>query len=420
MINMKKSLFLAALVLMSTVCFAQKNPAVKKAKSLMNSETPDFAAARASIVEALEQEPTAENYYWAGMIGYKEAERENNNLYMGLAKDIPTVGAAMEESIEYLVKADELAQVPVLNKKGVEVPTDPKMRAKVAKMLQTYYKSDDLIRYGAQLYESNDFAGAYKAFKAHLDIPTLAPMQDEKMQKEMPRDTTYENYKYNAACFAYRADMHEEAAVLFDELKDSETEPLMVNQFLCQEYMTLKDTVKFIEALHHAILRFPQEDWFIQNLVSYSVQANKEQEAIDFFSQLIDKNPSEPLYYVKRGVLYEMLDRLDDAMADFDKVLAANPNSADALAGKGRVYYNKAVKLNEAANAITDNNEYKKALDEMNAVFRESLPFFERAHELKPDNTTYLQTLKMLYYRFRSEPEMQAKYDEVEAKLNNL
>jgi tetratricopeptide (TPR) repeat protein len=386
----------------------------------MNAETPDFAAARAAIVEALEQEPTAENYYWAGMIGYREAERENNNMYAGLAKDIPTVGAAMEESIEYFVKADELAQVPVLNKKGVEVPTDPKMRGKVSKMLLTYYKSDDLIRYGAQLYDANDFAGAFKAFKVHLSIPDLVLMQDEKLQKEMPRDTTYDNYKYNAACFAYRAEMHKEAAALFREMRDGEIEPLMVNQFLCQEYMTLQDTVSFVEALHHAILRFPQEDWFIQNLVSYSVQANKEQEAIDFFSQLIENNPSEPLYFVKRGVLYEMLEHFDEAMADFDKVLASNPNSADALAGKGRVYYNKAVKLNEAANAISDNKEYVKALDEMNAVFRESLPFFERAHELKPDNTNYLQTLKMLYYRFRSEPEMQAKYDEVEAKLNNL
>ena len=114
-----------------------------------------------------------------------------------------------------------------------------------------------------------------------------------------------------------------------------------------------------------------------------------------------------------------MLDRYDEAMADFDKVLSMDPNSADAIAGKGRVYYNKAVKLNEAAALVSD-AEYKKALDEMNAVFKQSIPYFERAHELRPDNTTYMQTLKMLYYRFRTEEGMQAKYDEIEAKLNNL
>ena len=58
---MKKSLILAALVLISAGCFAQKNPLVKKAKSLVSSETPDYVAARAAIKEALATEPTAAN-----------------------------------------------------------------------------------------------------------------------------------------------------------------------------------------------------------------------------------------------------------------------------------------------------------------------------------------------------------------------
>ena len=89
---------------------------------------------------------------------------------------------------------------------------------------------------------------------------------------------------------------------------------------------------------------------------------------------------------------------------------------ADAMAGKGRVYYNQAVKLNEAAASISDNKEYKKALDEMNEVFRKSLPFFEKAHEMAPEDRSYLQTLKALYYRFG----MDDKYNEVNEKLNNL
>ena len=179
---MRKSLILAALVLISAGCFAQKNPLVKKAKSLINAETPDFNAARAAILEALDQEPTAETYYWAGMVGYKEAMRENYNQMMGGAANIVVEGAAVEESYEYWLKADELAQVPVLNKKGVEVPTDPKMRGKLAKMMLDYYKGMELVKYGVHLNESRDFAAAYKAFRMHIDIPDLAMMQDEKLQ----------------------------------------------------------------------------------------------------------------------------------------------------------------------------------------------------------------------------------------------
>ena len=57
---MKKTLIMAALVLISAGCFAQKAN-VKKAKNLALQETPDFSGARAAINEALtkEEEETA-------------------------------------------------------------------------------------------------------------------------------------------------------------------------------------------------------------------------------------------------------------------------------------------------------------------------------------------------------------------------
>jgi hypothetical protein len=72
--------------------------------------------------------------------------------------------------------------------------------------------------------------------------------------------------------------------------------------------------------------------------------------------------------------------------------------------------------MNEDAALINDNKEYKKAMDEMNEVFRQSLPYFEKAHELAPEDRTYMQILKGLYYRFH----MDAKYEEISEKLNNL
>ena len=410
---MKKSLILAALVLISAGCFAQKNPATKKAKSYMLSESPDFGAARASISEALEQEPTAETYYWAGMIGYKEVMLQNYNQMMGQSADVAAAGAAAEESYEYWLKADELAQVPVLNKKGVEVPTDPKMRGKIAKMMLDYYKNQDLVKYGVHLNESRDYAGAFKAFKMHVEMPDLPMMQDPKIQKEMPRDTTYIQYKYYAAIFAVQSEMHEDAIALLEQLKDGEYEAISTNQFLYQEYVNVKDTVKFLETLQNAVVRFPQEPWFLQNLINYYIFTGQEQTAIDYLAQAIEREPNVAQYHLIKGNLDENQGNYDAALADFDAALAIDPKMADAMAGKGRVYYNQAVKLNEAAANIMDNKEYKKALDEMNEVFRQSLPFFEKAHEMAPEERSYIQTLKGLYYRFG----MEDKENEMKALL---
>ena len=413
--NMKKSLILAAIVLMSASCFAQKNPATKKAKSYIMSETPDFAAARASIAEALEAEPTAETYYWAGMIGYQEVTQENLNQMMGQGVNSAKAGTAVEESYNYWLKADELAMIPTLDKKGREV-VDTKTRNNISKKMLEYYKNQELVKYGIYLNEQRDFAGAYQAFKMHISIPDLPMMDNEKMQKEMPRDTTYTQYKYYAAIFAVQSEMHEEAVALLEELKDGDYEAVSVNQFLYQEYVTLKDTAKFVATLQAAIVRFPKEPWFLQNLINYYIFSGQEQTAVDYLAQAIEREPNVAQYHHIKGNLDENLGNYDAALVDFDEALRCDPTLADAMAGKGRVYYNQAVKLNEAAALIQDNKEYKKALDEMNEVFRKSLPFFEKAHEMDPEDRTYMQVLKGLYYRFH----MDAEYDAISAKLNSL
>ena len=413
---MKKTLILAALVLISAGCFAQKNPLVKKAKSYMMAETPDFSAARAAISEAMEAGQNAETYYWAGMIGYQEMTQENYNQMMGKGANQAKAGAAVVESYKYWLKADELAQVPVLNKKGVEVPTDPKMRGNVSKKMLEYYKQQELVKYGIYLNEQKDYAGAYEAFKMHIDIPELPMMQDPKLQKEMPRDTTYDQYKYYAAIFAVQSEMHPEAIALLSEMKDGNYEGISVNQFLYQEYLAVKDTVMFVQTLKDAIVRFPAEPWFLQNLINFYIFSGQEQTAVDYLAQAIEREPNVAQYHHIKGNLDENLGNYDDALKDFDAALAIDPTLADAMAGKGRVYYNQAVKLNEEAAMISDNKAYKKALEEMNEVFRKSLPYFEKAHEMDPTDRSYVVVLKGLYYRFH----MDEKEAEMRALLETL
>ena len=412
---MKKSLILAALVLISAGCMAQKNPSVKKAKSLIMSETPDFMAARAAIDEAIASAPTTETYYWAGMIGYQEVTHENNNQFLGQGIDQERTGAAATESYEYWLKADELAMVPMLDKKGREV-VDTKTRNNISKKMLEYYKDQTLVKYGVFLNERKDYAGAFKAFKMHIDMPELPMMQDPKIQKDMPRDTTYIQYKYYAAIFAIQAELHEEAIPLLESLKNGDFEAISTNQFLYQEYVNVKDTVKFLETLKNAIARFPQEPWFLQNLINYYIYSGQEQQAIDYLTTAIEREPNVAQYHLIKGNLNENQKHYDEALVDFDNALRLDPSLADAMAGKGRVYYNQAVKLNEDAASISDNKAYKKALEEMNAVFKESLPYFEKAHEMAPEERSYMQTLKGLYYRFG----MEDKYNEMDEKLNNL
>jgi tetratricopeptide (TPR) repeat protein len=232
----------------------------------------------------------------------------------------------------------------------------------------------------------------------------------------MPRDTTYEQYKYYAAIFAVQSERHEDAIALLEQLKDGDYEAISVNQFLYQEYVSVKDTAKFVETLQNAIARFPGEPWFLQNLINFYIYSGQEKTAVEYLAKAIEREPNVAQYHHIKGNLDENLGNYEDALKDFDNALALDPTLADAMAGKGRVYYNQAVKLNEEAAMISDNKAYKKALEEMNEVFRKSLPFFERAHEMDPQDRTYMQILKGLYYRFH----MDAQYEKIAEELNNL
>ena len=413
---MKKTLIMAALVLISAGCFAQKAN-VKKAKNLALQETPDFSGARAAINEALTNEETkdlADTWYTAGLIGYQELTKENEKTYLGQARDEKRAGEAVVESFDYWMKAADLAGQKVLDKKGNEVLADKKTYALLQKKVLEYYKNQELVKYGIYLNDQRDFATAYGVFQRHLSIPELSLMQNEKLQKEMPKDSIYDQYKYYTAIFAIQAEMHPEAIAVLEEMKNGNYESITVNQFLYQEYVNVQDTANYVRVLQNAVVRFPQEPWFLQNLINHYIFSGQEQEAINYLEQAIAREPNVAQYHLIKGNLNENQKNYEAALADFDRALAIDPTMADAEAGKGRVYYNQAVKMNEDAALIADAKEYKKALEEMNAMFRQSMPFFEKAHELAPDNRDYMITLRGLYYRF----DMTDKYNAINEELN--
>ena len=413
---MKKTLIMAALVLISAGCFAQKAN-VKKAKNLALQETPDFSGARTAINEALTNEETkdlADTWYTAGLIGYQELSKENEKTYLGQARDEKRAGEAVVESFDYWMKAADLAGQKVLDKKGNEVLADKKTYALLQKKVLEYYKNQELVKYGIYLNDQRDFATAYGVFQRHLSIPELSLMQNEKLQKEMPKDSIYDQYKYYTAIFAIQAEMHPEAIAVLEEMKDGNYEAITVNQFLYQEYVNVQDTANYVRVLQNAVVRFPQEPWFLQNLINHYIFSGQEQEAINYLDQAIAREPNVAQYHLIKGNLNENQKNYEAALADFNRALAIDPTMADAEAGKGRVYYNQAVKMNEDAALIADAKEYKKALEEMNAMFRQSMPFFEKAHELAPDNRDYMITLRGLYYRF----DMTDKYNAINEELN--
>ena len=406
---MKKILSLAAIVLISASCIAQKSN-VRKAENLALAETPDYAGARAAIKEALADEETkgqAKTWYIAGMIGYKQNEAEYLKLQMGKGgTDYNVRGTAVLESYTYWLEADKLAMTPVYDKKG-KAKYDTGTRRKIADKMVEYYERRELVYYAYNLWEKQDFAKAYEAFNAYISIPDLEMMKEKRYQDRLPKDTTYQDICYNAALAAYNAQMYDVAIKDFRRLTQMNIKPVQSGQFIYQSYINAGDSTAANEWLDECINRFADNTWFMQNRINNLVNSGKMDEALVYLDKAIAKDP-QTQYLLLKGSILDMQKRFDEAITVYEEALKSAPDNADLYYNYGVVYVDIANQLNEKA-AYMNAKDYNLARVEITETFRKALPYFQKAYELAPDNYTYKHQLRSLYYRLG----MQKEYDEL-------
>ncbi|MFA6580761.1 MAG: tetratricopeptide repeat protein [Paludibacter sp.] len=405
---MKKLILSLFLVISFTFSFAQKSN-ISKAKNKALMENPDFAGARELINLALKDSTTsdlAETWYVAGLIGNKENDALYAKALIKQPYDVDVKGKAILESYAYFLKAAKLDSMP--DKKG---KVKPKYTKEIKEKIKEYYTlQQNLIAYGASQFDKKDYDGAIKTFQVFLEIPKL-PM----MNNEIPMDSTYNMIMYYTAVAATNAKKTDLAISLYNDLKDKKYETKAVYQLLYQEYVTKNDTVNFVKTLKEGFEKFPSEAWFLQNLINYFIYSGKTAEALVYLNTAIEREPNIAQYRYVKGNLDESQGNIDSALVSFDKALQLDPTLAEAYAGKGRLYYNKAVKMVESANEIKDVKTYNAALKKAEDVFKQSVPFFQKAAELKPKEIEYKKTLKTLYYRLKMDADYEAISKEIDA-----
>lgn len=420
---MKKTLVLAAVALMSVGAFAQVAN-VKLAKKLTSKK--DFDGARAAIVPALSNEETknmAEAWFVAGEIGYKQLMAEVDKVYAdpSYRPDYTVLGPAILESCKYYDKADQLAMTPTLDKKGREV-VDTKTHKTIQTRLLKYFEDEQLAMYAQTMANADNDRGVYEGFSAHVNIPYMQAMQDEKIQAKMVKDSTFQMYMFYAANYAYRIQDYKAAAFEFERMLTIENvqREQMVTEYLYETYKQLKDSAKMVSTLERGMQRFPEDRYFAQNMINYYYESGKMDDAIKQLDDAIEKEPNSAQYYRIRGVLFENMNRFDKAITDYKKFIELEPNNALG-------YQLMAVALGLRAKDYEDHIDYRltgkaydAAMKTKDTMYEEAIPYWEKAVELEPDNLSSWTELKKLYYRFISRKGMQAKYDAAMKRIKEL
>ena len=405
---MKKLLLTMVLCLSVALVFGQKK-AVSEVKREIGNANPNYQDAKSLISEAKvnpETKDNAETWFVAGKVEYRQFDLERTKETLELAPDFPEMYMSLINILPNFIVADSLDMLP--NEKG---KVKPKFRKDMKSIMLANRSS--YIRGGAFFLDNKDFITAYKFFQQYIDIPNLNMFAGENLAAN---DTLYSQIKFYAAYSLFQIGGDSQRTIAaFQNIKNGGYLENDIYRILCAEYEQLNDTVNLVKTLKEGFEKFPNEQYYLLNLIDQYFYANQNDEAIAYLERAIAIRPNDAQLYDFLGKVYENKNDISNAQANFEKALSIDPDYVEAIGDLGRIFFNQAAEAQTAANEIADNKKYEAARSEANEMFKKSLPFFEQAHQMKPDDRSYMNVLSRIYYILN----MGDKFDEIEKALGN-
>lgn len=404
---MKRLLLTVALCVAASASFAQKK-AVNEAQSIAKGEKPDFGEARTLITGALENPETkddAKTWYVAGFIEDQQFSNERTKQVIGQQPDEPVMYGALINILPYFQKAYELDQMP--NEKGKIKPKYTKDIKGILSANHVYY-----INGGAYYFDQKDYKKAYDFFDQYLQISDLPMFKGEQVAE---RDSNFMTVQFYAAVAATQLGDSKLAIAALERAKDTDYRANDVYQYLCYEYEQAKDTVNLEKTLEEGMVKFPEEQYYLMSLINNYIYSNRNDKAIEYLNTAIAKDPNNAQLYDVMGRVYETgLKDFENAEKYFQKALEINPDYIESLSNLGRIYYNQGVNKQGEANMINDSKQYQEELAVAKELFKKALPYFEKAHQMKPEEREYMTALRGIYYNLN----MGAEFDAIDAEMN--
>lgn len=261
--------------------------------------------------------------------------------------------------------------------------------------------SNQILQGAIDAWNNKEYTKAFNYFEKSLEV------REMPLFNEAGVDTSL---VYNTALSAKYARDYENAIKYFRmaaELDYENGDPFVL---IKQCYFEMGDTAAGVKTLNDGFNKYPDNKNILYELVNhYVLIEDNPEKAFNYLELAKEKDPENPQIYTTLGHVNDKMGRIEKAIESYKKAIELDPANEIAYYNLGILYFNMAVDLDEAAIDIKDDNEYKEAKAMVNQKFKKALPYIEKAHNLKPEDKTIINTLKTIYYRLQ----MTDKYDEM-------
>ncbi len=182
-----------------------------------------------------------------------------------------------------------------------------------------------------------------------------------------------------------------------------------------------------IATTKQGVARFPDNKELRLDEVAFLLEADKMGEAEASVKDAIKNDPENPVLYSVLGSLYDgkanpkegevseqdMLKWYGLAEEAYQQSIKVDPNFFDSYYNIGVLYNNRAAYEYDKCNQIKDEKQYLACKTEADKIYQKTIPYFEKAHELKPEDRAAMQQLKVIYAKTGDE----AKYNAIKKEL---
>jgi tetratricopeptide (TPR) repeat protein len=184
------------------------------------------------------------------------------------------------------------------------------------------------------------------------------------------------------------------------------TDPLSY-YFLGKSYLNKGDYKNAEIFFKQGMQKYPRDKKIARILVNLYQESGNQKELVQILTQEIKKDPSNIEYLLLLGSSYEKLivqdstnkkDYIEKARESYMQALNVDPNNLKANYNLGLLFYNQAVdKINELP-FDTDLVALEDIQQECKDLFKQALPYMEKAYELNPKNKETLIGLSGIYF----------------------
>ena len=279
------------------------------------------------------------------------------------------------------------------------------------------------INDGMTSYMLGDLEGASLLFEKAADASATAPLSQV--------DTTA---LYNAGFTAWMVQNYERARMFFEKClaADYYYDNGEVFAKLADVYGKLGETSKVVTTLETGFAKYPQSQSILIGLINYYLENNENPDRLFELIAMAKQNEPEnaSLYYVEGNIYNELRQATTDeakaeeylakAVAAYDSCEGINPAYEFGHIGKGVMFYNIAIELQEKAANELDDRKYMALVEKFEAALLSALEPFEKSYSVAQDNALKVniaEYLKNIYYRFSTKG---AEYEEGYKKYNEI